>query len=294
VYVRQVLSVPGKLLGPDEGFVWGLLPLLVCEAAGGDPRRGLSLAAAFDCFIAAADVFDDIQDDDDDAGLQRIAGPATAINVAAFLLFLSQHALGRLEVPSPTVTQLFELFAATGMKAYGGQQLDIDYTFAKEVTEARYLEMVARKSGTLAACGCRAGALLAGSHEQTLTAYSRFGCNLGIALQIANDVRGAVTRDPARGDLRAGKPTLPLIYALNHAPKAERAALAEIVGLARRGMLEPTDLEQAYNLLRKIGALEYTTVFIDLYWEHALTCLRQAGCAEDSLLFDLLKHLRGD
>jgi geranylgeranyl pyrophosphate synthase len=64
--------------------------------------------------------------------------------------------------------------------------------------------------------------------------------------------------------------------------------------LARRGMLEPTDLEQAYNLLRKIGALEYTTVFIDLYWEHALTCLRQAGCAEDSLLFDLLKHLRGD
>jgi geranylgeranyl pyrophosphate synthase len=37
-------------------------------------------------------------------------------------------------------------------------------------------------------------------------------------------VRGAVTRDPARGDLRAGKPTLPLIYALNHAPKAERGA----------------------------------------------------------------------
>jgi hypothetical protein len=94
VYVRQVLSVPGKLLGPDEGFTWGLLPLLVCEAAGGDPRRGLSLGAAFDCFIAAADIFDDIQDDDDDAGLQRTAGPATAINVAAFLLFLSQHTLG--------------------------------------------------------------------------------------------------------------------------------------------------------------------------------------------------------
>ncbi len=292
---KVVLSVPGKLLGPDEGFAWGLLPLLVCEAAGGDPRRGLSLGAAFDCFIAAADVFDDIQDDDDELGLQRVAGPATAINVAAFLLFLSQVALGRLDLPNPKIARMFELFAISGMRAYGGQQMDIDYTFADQVSETDYLEMVSQKSGTLVACGCRAGALLADSAEQSLTVYAQFGRNLGVALQIANDARGAVTTDLARSDLRSGKPTLPLIYALGHAPPAAREELLEIRRLARADMLQPMHLERARGLLHSLGALEYAAVYGDVYWEYARTSLEQASPGADhSLLFDFLERLRGD
>src|SRR5919106_30027 len=81
-WVQLALQTPGKLLSSDSGaFAWGLLPLLVIEAAGGEPRTGLPLAAAADCLIAASDVLDDVEDGDAVSGLERACGIPTAVNV---------------------------------------------------------------------------------------------------------------------------------------------------------------------------------------------------------------------
>ncbi len=95
-WIWQALRARGKLLAEEAGLSWGMLPLLVCAGAGGDSRAALPLAVAVECFIAAADTFDDVQDCDTPDGLWRACGLATATNVATFLLFLTQLALGRL------------------------------------------------------------------------------------------------------------------------------------------------------------------------------------------------------
>ncbi len=95
-WVWRSLRTQGKLLAEEEGFAWGLLPLLVCADARGDPRQAFPLAVAVECLIAATDVLDDIQDGDTADGLWRACGLATTTNVATLLLFLSQLALGRL------------------------------------------------------------------------------------------------------------------------------------------------------------------------------------------------------
>ena len=96
-WVRFSLQARGKLLSGDtHGFAWGLLPLLVIDAAGGDPRAGLPLAAAAECLIAAGDVLDDVEDADSAAGLERMCGVPTAINVGTFLSCMAQVAIHRL------------------------------------------------------------------------------------------------------------------------------------------------------------------------------------------------------
>ncbi len=63
-WVWRSLQTRGKLLAAEDGFAWGMLPVLVCQAAGGDPRPALPVGVALECLIAATDILDDIEDGD--------------------------------------------------------------------------------------------------------------------------------------------------------------------------------------------------------------------------------------
>lgn len=294
-WVWRALRARGKLLAEEEGFSWGMLPLLVCAGAGGDPRAALPLAGAVECFIAAADTFDDVQDRDTTDGLWRACGLATATNVATFLLFLTQLALGRLArrgVPAATVAALSGLFAAAGARACGGQQRDLDAACGAAIDEDAYLATVALKSASLVECACRAGALLAGATPDVVDAYAAFGLNLGMVLQIHNDIAGASSESADRGDLCAGKRTLPLIFALEHGPAPLQAELAALTGPDRWEDLQPEEIDRVRQLLAAAGGLHYAAVVADLYGEQALSCLERAGCGPESDVSCLLGRLR--
>lgn len=288
--VWQALRGRGKLLADEDGFNWGLLPLLVCASADGDPRQVFPLAVAVECFIAAADTFDDVQDDAAD-GLWRVYGRATTINVATFLLFLSQLALSRLThcgVSCTTVAAVAEGFAAAGARACSGQQHDIDA--ACETDEATYLATIALKSGALVECACRAGALLGDTTPAAVESYAQFGLNAGIAMQIHNDIVGVLSESTNRGDLGSRKWTLPIIFARECAPEPWRGELQDILRSSQRPGAE--EIDRLRHLLVTTGSLQYAAVVADLYWERALSCLMNAGCDAHSALLNLVIELQ--
>jgi octaprenyl-diphosphate synthase len=87
------------------------------------------------------------------------------------------------------------------------------------LSEAEYLDIIDAKTAELTSCCCRLGALYSGVDEQTVEALARYGRNLGIAFQIADDVLDLVGREDAAGkslgtDLEQQKLTLPLIRLL--------------------------------------------------------------------------------
>jgi len=295
-WVWRALEARGKLLAQGEGFCWGVLPLLVCEAAGGNPQRALPLSIALECLIAAVDTFDDVQDGDAPDGLWRACGIATATNVATLLLFLTQRALGRLleqDIPIATVAEIAQLFAAAGVQACSGQQRDLDESVGSEGDEAAYLVTIALKSGALVECACRAGALLGVAAPTAVAAYAQCGLNMGMALQIANDIAGASWDSADRSDLRVGKRTLPLLFALECAPQVLRADLGALVRPERREDLTPEESAWVRHHLAATGALHYASTVADLYWEQALSCLESAGCGAESPLRILVTDLQG-
>ncbi|MGH2460159.1 MAG: polyprenyl synthetase family protein [Chloroflexota bacterium] len=293
--VFRALSARGRSLAGDGGFYWGSIPLLVCEAAGGDPERALSVAVAFECVVSALDVLDDVEDRDNPDALWRSAGVPTAVNVATLLLFLGQLAIGRLArhgVPDGLVAEAGRVFATAGARACQGQQVDLDQMDGREVDEATYLSTVGAKSGALVAGGCRAGAILATAGRPRIDGYSRFGLNVGVAMQIQNDLTGVSSESLNRNDLRDGKRTLPLIFALECAPATVRTELARVFAPGRPAELSIEDVARARALLAESGGLLYAMTVADVYWERALAWVEDLAGPETGCLRRLIDRLR--
>ncbi len=94
-------------------------------------------------------------------------------------------------------------------------------------TEARYLDVIQRKTAQLFQAGAEVAAVLCGANTVVQRALSDYGRHLGIAYQLIDDVLDYRSDPETRGknlgdDLAEGKPTLPLIYALRHATPEPR------------------------------------------------------------------------
>jgi octaprenyl-diphosphate synthase len=119
------------------------------------------------------------------------------------------------------------------------------------------LAIIEAKTGELCACCCRLGAHYAGAAPAREETLERFGRNLGIAFQIADDLLDLVGDEMAMGkslgtDLEKQKPTLPLIRLLAGCTERQRAEIIELVSSGTR-----SDAGELNVWLERSGAMQY-------------------------------------
>jgi menaquinone-9 beta-reductase len=112
---------------------------------------------------------------------------------------------------------------AANARLCAGQLLERRDLFRLDRTAEDYFETVGQRTAVLYEVAARLGAELAGAPPATLAALERYGRELGISLQIADDILALVNDDGVDGEgpggaLRAGVYTLPVIYALEDEP----------------------------------------------------------------------------
>ncbi|MEK7753793.1 MAG: polyprenyl synthetase family protein, partial [Acidobacteriota bacterium] len=105
-------------------------------------------------------------------------------------------------------------------------------------TEADYMQLVDRKTASLFSACARLGANFGGASDVDAEKLAEYAWNLGMAFQLVDDVLDFTADEnvlgkPVGGDLREGKVTLPLIYALERAAAEERAEVASVLADAR-------------------------------------------------------------
>ncbi|MDQ2743001.1 MAG: polyprenyl synthetase family protein [Chloroflexota bacterium] len=273
--LHSALVGPGKILVDGHGFTWGMLPVAVARAVEAAPSIVLPLSISAECLMAALDVLDDMEDGDATGALWRSHGLATAANVSTLLLFLAQTALGQLagSVEDGCVVAVHALLARAGVAACIGQQEDLDFMQRDDFGEEAYLRMVGRKAGALVQYICQAAALVADGSERQVTALAALGHNLGMAMQIANDVAGASVESERRGDLWTGKRTLPVLFALDAASPEVAGELRRVLGRGRQGRLSSSDVAWLQTAVEVTGGLEYAMTVADCFRERALAQL---------------------
>ncbi len=116
-----------------------------------------------------------------------------------------------------------------------GELLQLELIGKIGVSEADYMQLIDRKTACLFTVCAKLGSHLSGADEQTENRLGEFAWNLGIAFQLVDDMldftaRESVLGKPVGGDLREGKVTLPLIYALEAASREERQEVETILG----------------------------------------------------------------
>ena len=121
--------------------------------------------------------------------------------------------------------------------------------------------------------------------ERIIDAYRGFGWSLGLAFQLNDDLLGIWGDEQATGkepsDLAKHKKTLPLIYALEHAPAADRDAAARVVRDAG-AVARPTSTRRAAS--SSGGAREYTRERARAERDEALAQLESAGVVDAEAL----------
>lgn len=221
------------------------LPLLVCEAGGGEVQRAVPLAAAWQILYRAVKLFDDIEDG------EPYNRPAEAINLGMGLLFVAQAALDLCQTRHTDlgVTALRQTFNRAILRACAGQHDDLTAgrVYPGQTDPETWLEIAGAKSGELFAWAVWAGA--AGVDEARLACYRQYGYHLGILLQVADDFND-IWQSEAPRDLLTGSLNLAVCYALAVVETQEREKLNRYLRQAAQG-----DRQVAAQLRQRLTAL---------------------------------------
>ncbi len=115
-----------------------------------------------------------------------------------------------------------------------GELLQLERIGRIQVTEADCMELVDRKTACLFSVCAKLGALVSGADSQTEERLGDYAWNLGMAFQLVDDLLDFTSREkvlgkPVGNDLREGKVTLPLVYALEQASGDERRRVETIL-----------------------------------------------------------------
>ena len=280
--IKEPLNVQGRIAPlTNSQKPWPILPLAVAESICGEYEQAVPAALALQLLMVAGDVFDDIEDCDTPDSISSKNGPAIATNIGTTLLILAEKALTRLKtkgINDAITLQVIEKVNSYFTKSCVGQHLDLSSSLLN-LSEDKYLEMVALKSASQIECACYAGAALSTTEEQIITMFSVFGHNLGMAAQISNDIMGIVTER----DIAKRKITLPVIFALNHSDDVSKS----IATKAYNPMIaNEIHADQIKTILFNSGAVQYSSLQMTLYQEYAkeaLTDIQKLGISVASL-----------
>lgn len=124
--------------------------------------------------------------------------------------------------------------------------------------ESSYFGMIRQKTASLFMNCVRMGAELGGASDADLNLLVRYAELLGLCFQIRDDIfdyfEDAQIGKPTGNDLREGKVTLPLLYALRTAPEEEARPMRDLL---LGGDLTTADIERLIEFARRHGGIEY-------------------------------------
>lgn len=232
--IEYTLSTGGKRLRPQ-------LTMIAAEAIvnggllNGDAiEQALPAALAFEVFHNFTLMHDDVMDR---AQLRRGQPTVhvkwndnTAILSGDQMLIEAYKLLGG--VPADKLPQVLKWFGEMATGICEGQQLDVDYEHASQVTIEEYIKMIELKTAVLLANALRTGGYIAGANETEQKALYEYGLHIGIAFQIQDDILD-VYGDPKTfgkavgGDICCNKKTFLLLTALETADAESKAELLQ-------------------------------------------------------------------
>ncbi|MCP4492317.1 MAG: octaprenyl diphosphate synthase [Gammaproteobacteria bacterium] len=247
---QHIILSGGKRLRP-------MLVLLTAKCCDYDGEDDALLAAVIEFIHTATLLHDDVVDDSE---MRRGTETASHIwgNEAAVLVgdYLYSRAF-QMMVRARSMPIMALLSDATNTIAQG-EVLQLLNVNDPDTNEEKYHEVIYGKTACLFEAAAQIGAILGNSDSAVGTKLAKYGKHLGTAFQLVDDALDYSADSAALGknvgdDLAAGKPTLPLIYAMQHSNAAQTELIRNTI---KQGGLE--NIDEITAIIHKTGALKYT------------------------------------
>jgi octaprenyl-diphosphate synthase len=247
---NYIISAGGKRIRP-------LLVLLFSGALGFVGRERFELAATVEFIHTATLLHDDVVDE---SGLRRGRRTANAMfgNAASVLVGDFVYSRAFQMMVSVNRMRVLEVLADATNVIAEGEVLQLMNMHDPDVAVEDYLQVIRFKTAKLFEASARLGAVLADADNATEEACADYGRSLGTAFQLVDDLldyEGATEQlgKNVGNDLREGKPTLPLLIAMERGTENERAIVRHAI---EHG--EVARLADIVRIVRSTGAITAT------------------------------------
>ncbi|WP_295883047.1 polyprenyl synthetase family protein [uncultured Thiohalocapsa sp.] len=262
---HYIVGSGGKRLRP-------LLVLLAARACEYQGERHLDMAAIVEFIHTATLLHDDVVDGSE---LRRNRDTANAVwgNEASVLVgdFLYSRAFEMMV--DVGVMRVMDVLSHATNRIAEGEVLQLLNSHDPDTDEARYMEVIQRKTATLFEAGTRLGAVLAEMPREVEDRVAAFGLHLGIAFQLVDDALDYDADSETIGkhigdDLEEGKPTLPVIRAMAVGSDAQRAMLRKAIEEGGRERID-----EVVAAIVDTDALSYTVELARMHAQSAREAL---------------------
>ncbi len=276
-----IVDSGGKRLRP-------LVGLLSARASGYTGEQHVDVAAVIEFLHTATLLHDDVVDE---SSLRRgrptvnaVWGNSASVLVGDFLISRALQLMVALEDQ-----RLLEILSQSTNTISEGEVLQLINTRDPDTTEDSYMRVIHHKTAKMFEAAAETGAVLGARTETDRCAdFATFGLHLGIAFQLIDDVLDYQGDVSALGknvgdDLAEGKPTLPLIYAIQHGAPQHADLIKNAI---RTGGLD--HLREIVEIVHDCGGLRYT---IERAGEHTARALEALAPVPGSRYKEALQRL---
>jgi octaprenyl-diphosphate synthase len=269
-----VSEVAAYLLGGGGKRLRPALLLLSANYAGRKDRSAIRLAAVVELLHSATLIHDDVIDS---AGTRRGRPSANArwgnhrsvltgdwLYMQSFQLALEERNFHILDILIDLTQKLVE-----------GELIQLEKIGRIDVTEEDALRLATYKTACLFSGCARLGAVLGRLEGEEEEALAEYGRNAGLAFQLVDDLLDFTASaqqlgKPVLSDLKEGKVTLPLIYAMENGHREARELVARVLAEKEFDSVRP---ETIVSLVNDSGALDRARCLAQDYAQRAKACL---------------------
>lgn len=261
-----IVNAGGKRMRP-------MLTVLAAQALQYKGSKHIDIAAIIEFIHTATLLHDDVVDESNMRRGRETAnalfGNSASVLVGDFLYTRSFQMMTKLN----NMEIMDILSDATNIVAEG-EVLQLMNCNDPETTEESYMQVIYCKTAKLFEAATRLAAVVADQDEKTIQAMQNYGKYLGTAFQLVDDIMDYTADAKEMGknvgdDLSEGKPTLPLLYAMEKGTEAQKKLISDAIEHCN-GMEHLDDILQA---MEETGSLRYTQMIAEQEADKAIKAL---------------------
>jgi len=262
-----IISGGGKRIRP-------MIAVLAARAVNYTGKQHVTVAALIEFIHTATLLHDDVVDESDmrrgKATANAAFGNAASVLVGDFIYtraFQMMTSLGSLRVLA-LMSEAVNVIAE-------GEVLQLMNCNDPDITEESYMRVIYSKTARLFEAAAQSSAILADATEAQEKALQDYGRYIGTAFQLIDDLLdysadGQTLGKNVGDDLSEGKPTLPLLHAMQHGNAEQAAMIRKAIEEGNgRHLLEPV-----LETMRQHGSLEWTRARAEQEADKAISALQ--------------------
>ena len=278
---HYIIKRKGKQMRPMFVF-------LSAKMLGEINEKTFTSASLIELIHTATLVHDDVVDD---ANMRRGFFSINALWKNKIAVLVGDYLLSKSLLLSINNKQfdLLEIISKAIQDMSEGELLQIEKARNLDITEEVYYDIITKKTASLIAACCSAGAASVSNDKELVDNMWQLGEKIGIAFQVKDDLfdyeQETKTGKPTGIDIKERKMTLPLIYALNQSDKKERK---RIINIVKNHNENPDKVKEVMQFVKDKGGLDYTIKTMNKLKDEALDMLNSMPKNESREALELL------